>query len=99
MIGGNCPLGAACPARVGLFVPLNANRVVNFCEFTTRFCRGLSWRRAEGAGDGLRVRRIPEIPGFQRLQMQHLQTVFHRATAQFPLMEEASFCGIVDEII
>ena len=99
MIGGNCPLGAACLARVELFVPLNANRVVNFREFTTRFHRELPWRRAEGAGGGLRVRRIPEIPGFQRLQMQHLQTVFHRATAQFPLMEEVSFCGIVDEII
>lgn len=99
MIGGNVPIGRRAPRVVGLFVPLNANRVVNFREFTTRFHCGLPWRRAEGGGDGLRVRRIPEIPGFQRLQMQHLQTVFHRATAQFPLMEEASFCGIVDEII
>lgn len=99
MIGGNRPIGRCRPARVGLFVSLNANRVVNFREFTTRFRCGLPWRRAEGAGDGLRVRHIPEIPGFQRLQMQHLQTVFHRATAQFPLMEEASFSGIVDEII
>ena len=99
MIGGNLPIGRRAPARVGLFEPLNANRVVNFREFTTRFCRGLPWHRAEGAVDGLRVRRIPEIPGFQRLQMQHLQSVFHRATAQFPLMEEASFSGIVDEII
>lgn len=99
MIGGNLPIGRRAPREGRAFLALNANRVVNFCEFTTRFLRGLPWRRAEGAGDGLRVRRIPEIPGFQRLQMQHLQTVFHRATAQFPLMEEASFSGIVDEII
>lgn len=99
MIGGNCPIGRCTPRVGGPFEPLNGNRVVNFCEFTTRFRCGLPWHRAEGAGGGLRARRIPEIPGFQRLQMQHLQTVFHRATEQFPLMEEVSFCGIVDEII
>ena len=99
MIGGNLPIGRRLPRESRAFLAPECKPGGELTKVHHPVSSWIAVRRAEGAGDGLRVRRIPEIPGFQRLQMQHFQTVFHRATAQFPLMEEASFCGIVDEII